>query len=154
MNHTIDLAEQIGGTYWHAAAILKLDVDSIIKAPLEELRFQIGSGAVTRRVQAEVGALSSGPSSLSVPLHWTAAEHPNLFPIMEGQLHIRDVAGNHIGLRLVGEYRTPLGALGTVGDLLAGRRVAERSLQDFLTEVARQLEAKLVEHAGPAGVEP
>jgi hypothetical protein len=153
MKHEIDLAEQIRGTYWHAAAVLKLDLDRIIKAPLEELRFEIGGGAITRRVHAEVGALSSGPTSLSVSLHWTAAEHPNLFPVMNGELHISDVGGNQVELRLVGEYRTPMGAVGAVADKLAGRRVAEKSLHGFLAEVANRLQAKLIEHSEHLWVE-
>jgi hypothetical protein len=154
MNHTIDIAEQIPGTYWHAAAILKLELDEIVRAPLEELRFEIGGGAITRRVQAQPGPVVYGHASLQVPLHWNAAEHPNLFPVMDARLVISDVGGNHIELRLVGEYRPPLGAIGAAGDALAGHHVAEGSLHGFLAEVAQRLEAKLVEHAGRAGVEP
>jgi hypothetical protein len=154
MTHTIDLAERIPGTYWHAAAILKLDLDPIVRAPLEELRLTVGGGAITRRVDAEVGSLESGPASLRVPLEWQAFVHPSLFPVMNGELHVSDIGGNGIELRLVGEYRAPLGAVGAVGDVLAGRRVAEKSLRGFLAEVARRLEAKLVEQAERAGVEP
>jgi hypothetical protein len=154
MRHAIDLAEHVHGTYWHAAAILKLELDPIIRVPLEELRFEIGGGAITRRVDAEVGPLQSGAASLSVPLQWKAAEHPNLFPAMRGELRISDTGGDSIELRLGGEYRPPLGAVGAVGDALAGRRVADKSLRGFLIEVARRLEAKLVEHADRAGVEP
>jgi len=154
MTHTIDLAERIPGTYWHAAAILKLDLDPIVRAPLEELRLTVGGGAITRRVDAEVGPLESGPASLRVPLGWQAFVHPSLFPVMNGELHVSDIGGNGIALRLVGEYRAPLGAVGAVGDVLAGRRVAEKSLRGFLAEVARRLEAKLVEQAERAGVEP
>ncbi len=153
MKHPIDLAEQIRGTYWHAAAILKLDLDSVVRAPLEELRFEIGGGAITRRVRAEVGPLISEPDSLRIPLHWKAAEHPNLFPFMEGELHISDVVGNRIELRLVGEYRAPLGAIGAVADAVAGHRVAEKSLHGFLNEVANRLQAKLIEHTEGLWVE-
>jgi hypothetical protein len=124
------------------------------RAPLEELRLTVGGGAITRRVDAEVGSLESGPASLWVPLEWQAFVHPSLFPVMNGELHVSDIGGNGIELRLVGEYRAPLGAVGAVGDVLAGRRVAEKSLRGFLAEVARRLEAKLVEQAERAGVEP
>jgi hypothetical protein len=153
MKHAIDLAERIPGTYWHAAAILKLDQDAIIKAPLEELRFEIGGGAITRRVHSQVGPLISGPESLRVPSRWKSAEHPNLFPVMDGELHISDVGGNQIDLRLVGEYSTPMGAVGTVTDALAGRRVVEKSCHNFLTEVASRLQAKLIEHSERVWVE-
>jgi hypothetical protein len=145
MKHAIDLAERIPGTYWHAAAILKLKVEPIVRAPLEELRFEIGGGAITRRVHAEVGPLITGHASLRMPVHWRAAEHPKLFPVMDGALDISDAAGNHIELRLVGEYRAPLGAVGALADALAGRRVAEKSLRGFLSEVASRLRAELVE---------
>jgi hypothetical protein len=154
MKHAIDLAERIPGTYWHAAAILKLDLDAIVRAPLEELRLTVGGGAITRRVEAEVGPLESGSTSLRLPLEWQAFVHPSLFPVMNGELHVSDIGGNGIELRLVGEYRTPLGAVGAVGDMLAGRRVAEKSLRGFLTDVARRLETKLVAHVERAGLNP
>jgi hypothetical protein len=146
MKHPIDLVERIGGTYWHAAAILKLDLDPIVKAPLEELRFEIGGGAITRRVRAEVGPMDTGPTSLRVPLRWRAAEHPNLFPVMDAEVHISDFEGNQIELRLLGEYHTPLGAVGAAADAIAGHRVAEKSLHGFLSEVASRLQAKLIQH--------
>ena len=154
MKHAIDLAERIPGTYWHAAAILKLELDAVVQVPLEELRFEIGGGAITRRANAEVGPLDTGPASLRVPLHWEAAEHPHLFPVMDGALYMSDLDGNQIEVRLVGEYGSPFGAVGAVADALAGRRVAQKSLHCFLTEVARRLEARLVEHAGRSGVKP
>lgn len=146
MKHPIDLAERVRGTYWHAAAILKLDLASVVEAPLEELRFKFGGGAVTRRVRAEVGPMISGPDRLRIPVRWNDAEHPKLFPIMDGELRISDVAGTDIELRLVGEYGLPLGAIGAAADTVAGHRVAEKSLEGFLTEVANRLQAKLTEH--------
>ena len=154
MNHAIDLTKRIPGTYWHAAAILKLELDQIVRAPLEELRIEIGGGAITRRVDAEVGPLINGHGTLRVPVRWKAAEHPSLFPVMDADLHVSDLDSGHIELRLVGEYRPPLGAVGAVADAVAGRRVAEHSVHDFLTDVAQRLEAELVEHTRRAGVEP
>jgi hypothetical protein len=154
MKHAIEVTERIQGTYWHASAILKLELDAIVRAPLEELRFEIGGGAITRRVAAEVGPLISGHGTVRVPLRWQAAEHSALFPVMDADLHVSDLDGGHIELRLVGEYRTPLGAVGAVADAVAGRRVAEQSVHDFFAEVTRRLEAALIEHAARAGIEP
>jgi hypothetical protein len=154
MANAIDLVEQIEGTFWHAAAILKLELDPIIQAPLDELRFELGGGAVTRRVEARVGPLINGHGRMTVPLHWKAAERPNLFPVMDGELRITDIGDGRIDLRLVGEYAPPLGALGAAADAVVGRRVAEKSLRAFLVAVAQRLEASLVEHAARAGVEP
>ena len=154
MTHAIDLVEQIAGTYWHAAAILKLELDPIVHPPLEELRFELGGGAVTRRVDARVGPLINGHGTMTVPLHWKAAERPSLFPVMDGELRITDAGDGQIGLRLVGEYAPPFGAVGAAADAVAGRRVAAKSLRTFLAAVAQRLEASLAEHAARAGVEP
>jgi hypothetical protein len=40
-------------------------------------------------------------------------------------------------LRVLSEYRSPLGPVGAVGDALAGSRVAENSLHRLVVEVAR-----------------
>jgi hypothetical protein len=154
MDHAIDFTERIPGTYWHAAAILKVELDQIVRSPLEEFRIEIGDGAITRRVDAKVGPLISGHRTLRVPLQWQAAEHPALFPVMDADLHVSDLDGGHIELRLAGDYHTPLGPVGAVADALAGRRVAEKSVHDFLADVAQRLEAALVEHTRRAGVDP
>jgi hypothetical protein len=151
MDHAIEVTKRIPGIYWHAAAILKVELDEIVCSPLEELRIEVGGGAITRRVDAQVGPLICGHETLRVPLRWQAAEHPNLFPVMDADLHVSDLDGGHIELRLVGEYHAPLGAVGAVADALAGRRVAEKSLHAFLTDVAQRLEAALVDHARRAG---
>jgi len=153
MKHPIDLAERIRGTYWHSAAILRLDLDQVVKTPLEELRFEIGGGAITRRVRVEVGPLISEPDSLRIPLRWKAAEHPNLFPVMAGELHISDAGSDDIELRLVGEYGSPLAAIGAAADAVAGHRVAEKSLHGFQADVATRLQAKLIEHTEGLWVE-
>ncbi len=80
MDHAIDFTERIPGTYWHAAAILKVELDQIVRSPLEEFRIEIGGGAITRRVDAKVGPLISGHGTLRVPLQWQAAEHPHVVP--------------------------------------------------------------------------
>jgi hypothetical protein len=154
MDHAIDLTKRIPGIYWHASAILKVELDQIVRSPLEELRIEIGGGAITRRVDAEVGPLINGHETLRMPVRWKAAEHPNLFPVMVADLHVSDLDGGHIELRFVGEYRAPLGAVGAVADTLAGSRLAEKSLNTFLTDVAHRLEAALVEHAPRPGVTP
>jgi hypothetical protein len=154
MDHAIDLTKRIPGIYWHAAAILKVELDQIVRSPLEELRIEIGGGAITRRVDAAVGPMINGHRTLRVPLRWKAAEHPNLFPVMEADLHVSDVDGDHIEVRLVGSYTAPLGVVGAVADAVAGRRVAEQSVHDYLIDVTQRLETNLVEHARRAGVTP
>jgi hypothetical protein len=154
MDNASDLTKRIPGIYWHAAAILKVELDQIVRSPLEELRIEIGGGAIMRRVDAAVGPMINGHGTLRVPLRWKAAEHPNLFPVMEADLHVSDVDGDHIEVRLVGSYTAPLGVVGAVDDAVAGRRVAEQSVHDYLIDVTQRLETNLVEHARRAGVTP
>jgi hypothetical protein len=156
MKQTVRLTERIRGCYDHVPPILRLEFDPVIREPLGELRVQVGGGSIGRRVRAEVGPMSISPRkiglpprALEVPVTWQAAEHPALFPTLNGQLCIRDVGHDTIELRLTGEYTPPLGAIGAIGDRFAGHQAATTSLRGYLLEVAHRLDAKLAEHAPP-----
>ena len=153
MRQAVRLTEHSGGCYEHVPPVLRLDFDHVIRDPLRELRVQVGGGSIGRRVRAEVGPISMSPRkpglpprALEVPVTWSAAEHPALFPILNGQLRIGDIGHDTIELRLTGEYTPPLGALGAIGDRLAGHQAATVSLRAYLLEVAHRLDAKLAEH--------
>jgi hypothetical protein len=156
MKQTVRLTERIRGGYEHVPPILRLEFDHVIRDPLDELRVEVGGGSIGRRVRAEVGPISVSPRrpglpsrALEVPVAWQAAEHPALFPILNGQLRIRDVGHDTIELRLTGGYTPPLGAIGAIGDRFAGHQAATASLRGYLLEVAHRLDAKLVEHTPP-----
>jgi hypothetical protein len=151
--HTVDLAVRVRGTYDQVPAILRLDFDDIIREPLEELRVKVGRSSVGRRVDARVGAPRAvrsprglAPCSLEIPLHWSAADQPKLFPTMSGRLRIARSGADMIELRLVGEYRPPLGAVGAVAHRFAGQRAATASLRAYLVDVGRRLEATITRH--------
>jgi hypothetical protein len=156
MRQTLRLTERIRGCYEHVPPILRLEFDHVVRKPLDELRVQVGGGSIGRRVQAEVGpmyvsprALDLPPRTLEVPLSCQAAEHPALFPTMNGQLRIRDAGDETIELRLTGEYTPPLGAIGAIGDRFAGHQAATESLRGYLLEVAHRLDAKMAQHTAP-----
>jgi hypothetical protein len=153
MKQTIGLTERIRGRYEKVPPILRLEFDYVVREPVAELRVQVGGGSISWRVQAEVGPMYVSPQTLGissrtleVPVSWQAAEHPALFPTMNGQLRIRDAGHDTIELRLTGEYTPPLGAIGAIGDHFAGHQAATASLREYLLEVARRLDAKLAEH--------
>ena len=161
MKQTVRLTEHIQGCYEHVAPILRLEFDHVIREPLGELRVQVGGGSIGRRVRAEVGPMSVSPRkfglpprALEVPVAWQAAEHPALFPTLNGQLRIRDAEHETIELRLTGEYTPPLGAIGVIGDRFAGHQAATASLRGYLVEVAQRLGAKLAEHTPPLSPPP
>jgi len=153
MKQTIRLSERIRGHYDTVPALLRLDFDTVVRDPLEELRVQLGGSSIGRRVEAEVGPPRRSPHtrgipprSIVIPVAWHAAEHPALFPTMKGELHISEAGPDTIELLLTGEYRTPLGAIGALGDRLARHQAATSALYGYLRDVAHRLDTKLAEH--------
>jgi hypothetical protein len=153
MTQAVQLSERIRGRYEQVPPILRLDFDHVVREPLDELRVQVGGGSIGRRVQVNLGPMQINPPTLDVPsralevpLSCQAAEHPALFPTMSGQLRIRHAGHDTIELSLTGEYTPPLGAIGAIGDRLAGHDAATASLRGYLVEVARRLTAELTEH--------
>lgn len=161
MRQTVRLTERTRGRYEHVPPILRLDLDYVVREPLEELRVHVGGSSIGRRIQAAVGPMHISPRTfgipartLEIPVSWQAAEHPALFPTLNGQLRIREAGNDTIELRLTGEYTPPLGAIGAIGDRFAGHQAATASLRGYLLEVAHRLDAKLAEHAPPVASRP
>ncbi len=154
MRHMVDLTERIRGHYEQVPAILRLDVEHIIREPLEELRVAVGHSSVGRRVEAHVGPLhpvgpprGRSPRTVEIPLAWKAAEHARLFPTMHGVLSLTGGGPHTIELRLSGDYTTPLGPVGALADRVAGHDAVTASLQGFLAEVGRRLDDAIRQHA-------
>jgi hypothetical protein len=161
MTQTVQLSERIRGRYEHVPPILRLEFHRVVREPLDELRVQVGGGSIGRRIHAHVGPMEISPPTpdvasriLTVPLSWQAAEHPALFPTMNGQLVIRPAGDDAIELDLTGEYTPPLGAIGAIGDRLAGHEAATASLRSYLHEIARRLTAELAAHPPPSPFPP
>ena len=158
MRQAVRLTERISGNYEHVWPILRLEFDHVFRAPLAEVRVQVGASSISRRVQAQVGPASIGaapgefePRTLTVPIWWRAADHPGLFPTLAGEIRVRNAGAGRIELRLTGEYTPPLGAIGAIADRFAGHQAATASLRADLLDVARRLEAELAEHPPAAG---
>lgn len=84
----------------------------------------------------------SDEHSVTLPLCWHATGHQRLFPVFEGELEASGYAlGSTLTLRCA--YTVPLGPVGGVGDRLAGKRLAHRSLTAFLEQTARRLDAEV-----------
>lgn len=156
------LTERIRGRYDQVPPVLRLEFDYVVRAPLDELRVQVGGNSVGRRIHAQIEPMLNRrrtfglpARTLEIPLSWQAAQHPALFPSMNGQLRIRDAGHERIELCLTGEYTPPLGAIGAIGDRFVGHQAATSSLRGYLLEVAHRLEAKLGEHTpSPAPSRP
>ena len=162
MRH-VDIGEGIDGRFDHVLVLLRLEFefDHVFREPLDELRVPVGAGFFGRRLRAEVGPVLVGgrsrdvePGTLAVPVSWRAAEHAALFPTMTGQLVVRDEGAANIDVRLIGEYRPPLGAVGAMVDRLFAQRAAAASLREYLHTVATRLAARLAEHSLPRQPRP
>lgn len=148
MKRPIDVAVRMNGDWWVACAEMRIDAESVVRPALDEVRLEFGRGSsMGRTVDLELGSVEHGSEIARLPLRWFAKEHTNLFPTMDAELRLSDVGPAETELRLVGEYEPPLGAVGALADRMAGHRVAERSVRDFLEGVAGRLRAKLTAHS-------
>ena len=110
------------------------------------LRTQLGPFNLGARVQVDATGFEQTEPGAEHPMcrlhvRWAAARGRGLFPSMEADLVAHSVGGRETQLALFGVYRPPLGALGSVADMLVGHRLAEASVHRFLEEVVRRLEA-------------
>jgi hypothetical protein len=115
-------------------------------AAVAELRIRRAGLDLTRDVRMISGDVQVGIHSARLPIRWEDATHPGLFPILEATLEIAPVrAGRHpmTQLGLFGQYRPPFGRLGGLADSLAGHGIVLESLEQFLDELVRHLEAIL-----------
>jgi hypothetical protein len=72
----------------------------------------------------------------SMKLEWEAARLPLLFPLMKAELLVYPLTATETQLELTGNYEPPLGFVGSAMDSAAGNRIAEASIQHFITDVA------------------
>jgi hypothetical protein len=148
MKRPIDVAVHTSGECWVAAAEMEIDAESVVRPALDELRIEFGGGtSLGRTVELELGAFQRRSDVSRLPLRWGAREHGSLFPTMEAELQLSDAGPAETEVRLVGEYEPPLGALGAMADRMAGHRIAERSVRDFLEGVAGRLRERLTVHS-------
>jgi hypothetical protein len=97
---------------------------------------------LSRTVRVHLGPLlEDDDGAVALPLWWEAAEHPSLFPTLDGGLEVRSVADG-TELCLLGSYRPPLGRAGAYADAVVGHRLALVCLKGFLADTAERLAAR------------
>ena len=101
---------------------------------------------VSRDVRADRGDLEVGGHVVRIPLEWSDARRPGLFPVLEATLEV--TPQSHDGrsttlLHLAGRYRSPFGWLGAVVAALVGHRLLVQSVDQFLAGLAERLELEL-----------
>jgi hypothetical protein len=79
------------------------------------------------------------PPVTRVSVGWEAARAPSLFPLMSADLSAWPLSSSETRLEVEGEYRPPLGFVGTAIDAAIGHRIAEASVHKLLEDVVAQL---------------
>lgn len=137
-------AEDVFRNATRAAATRAHDVASALRVNVAGLEVGAGIAITVGQVEESSGNRPSA-SRTRVGLEWEAAEHPRLFPEMEGVLAVYPLTDTETQLDLQGTYTPPLGALGIAIDAVVGHRIAEASLHRFVTDVAGYLRRSLEE---------
>jgi hypothetical protein len=116
-----------------------------------ELRVTVAGVDVITEIVVKPGRLTeetSGPygmPTIKLPISWEAAHHPGWFPLMHATLAIYPLTSAETQLDFLGEYDPPLGAIGSAVDAVVGHRIAEASVQRFVSDVAHFLRTRLSE---------
>ncbi len=104
-----------------------------------ELATEQAGRRVRRRIEVRTGPVQRFGYGVTVRIEWRGAQHPELYPRLEGHLRLerRQLAGSR--LRLDARYTPPGGAVGAAIDRAVMHRVAESSTRDFVDRVAKLL---------------
>jgi len=112
--------------------------DGVTSVPLSWAGLEL-----SRVVRVTGGDLAMGSRFARMPLRWADARHPERFPVLDATLEINPATSGDrrtTQLVLVGGYVTPFGPLGGAVDVLFGRRLVLRSVNQFLGRLAERLE--------------
>ena len=109
------------------------------------LRIDLGGIALEAEINISVSNIDQKPAAgMSAPetrlrLVWEAAKSPRLFPLMDAELAIYPLTATETQLDFLGRYEPPLGALGKAINAIAGHRIAEATVHQFVKDVAEYL---------------
>lgn len=109
---------------------------------------QLLGDLVARTVRVRLGDPSARGEAVRVPIRWEDAQHPALFPVLDGDLEVAPLAEDSCRVVLYAAYRPPLRAVGRVIDEALLHRVAESTVRAFLRRAAEALAA---DGAAPKG---
>jgi hypothetical protein len=107
----------------------------------EELRARVGpgSGAPAKQVTFELGPVVVREDQASFPISWHASGATGLFPRLNADLTVAELAPELTVLTLQGTYDPPLGVLGRLLDRAGLGLIAEATVKSWLDRVAAAL---------------
>jgi hypothetical protein len=107
---------------------------------LSELGFDVGKRRIGRPIEVKLGVPTRTAGVTLLPVRWRAATKAGLFPELEGQLEIAKLGLTTTQVGLSASYEPPLGLVGKIADRALLHRVAEATVQDFMTRIGDRLE--------------
>jgi hypothetical protein len=93
------------------------------------VEFGIARAAMSVPVRLEV---SEGLDATAIHLALAARERTDWFPVFQGEVRTEKLGPVESRLHLIGDYKVPLGALGTIVNRRVFAGAAERSLRTFV----------------------
>jgi hypothetical protein len=101
----------------------------------DELLAEVGFGErvrLARQVNLTLGAPIRAAEKTVIPLRWRPTNAPGLFPPLDADLEVAELAPGRTQLAMSARYDPPLGVVGKMIDRSILYRVAEATLKDFL----------------------
>jgi hypothetical protein len=158
MKRTIDVAAPVNAGTVDVAEIvatgagLLFDDDAVIDRPngvagefQSDLHFGGQNGSVHHKVVVHLAASPVGRSRTWL-MTVRPQGHARLLPSFEGTIALDEQGGRSV-VRVHGAYEPPLGVPGAFGDGLVGFRIARRSLDSFVHDVARRIDRAVDQRA-------
>jgi len=103
----------------------------------EAVVMRAGVAGISKQIAVQALEPTYRPDRVVIPMRWVATGVAGeLFPALDGNLELRELDEHTTEITLVGSYRPPLGRTGEVLDQLVMRRVARRTLESFVTQLA------------------
>lgn len=130
-----------------AAAVIVTGATDGRNGPVTQVRTSIGvdvpsGGGIHQEVVVAVGAVERDGATARLAVEWSPIALGRFVPSFEGDLEL-SALGRSTLLRLAGTYDVPLGTFGRFADGIVGRRIARRTIEGFLEDVARRLEIEV-----------
>ena len=118
----------------------------------EELRARLQPDTVrlAKTVRLTVGRPVTGEREITLPVLWEATGPTGLFPKMEADIIVSNMAPNLTQVIFRGSYRPPLGPLGRTLDRVALHRLAEATVKNFLDRLAAAIIEAMPRETVPA----
>ena len=108
----------------------------------DELLAEVGFGQrirFARQVSLTLGAPIHAAGKTVIPLRWKPTNAPGLFPPLDADLEVGELAPGRTQLAMSARYDPPLGVVGEVIGRSILYRVAEATLKDFLDRLAEAI---------------